>query len=450
MDALKEYEEAKKDFIKNQQETFNNYLIENNGGKFSFNALKTFSKNELYIECTKPQEQKLIKAFLQTYESQITAEYNGDKNQANEALKKLYRLFPNDHVKPWGSFIDSVVNFDDSKDYKSGIFEERRFPTGTISYIGARPGRGKTTILVNIGLDALSKGKPVIYVTAEETTKQILTRFILADTCTKHEADGRTVYESFKPRPFLYNYLKDASKTLPGIEINNGDFYGDSVEAIKSYIDSKKLTIFEAYGATWDELTNFLNTQEAGSVILIDYIQHLKSPERLITQQRQVQIQEISHQLADLAGVHGLILICGAQFTRPKTDGQKANIEEELKKPDSFNEASFREAGDIEQDGHILIGIGKNPGTEELFYTCMKDREKSPDNGKCWKLKKNLAFSFLQGEKDAQGNKVEYHPPKVEKKIKPSKNGEIQMINLKQSQEEKNEALKNYKYGRSE
>ena len=408
MDALKEYEEAKKDFIKNQQETFNNYLIENNGGKFSFNALKTFSKNELYIECTKPQEQKLIKAFLQTYESQITAEYNGDKNQANEALKKLYRLFPNDHVKPWGSFIDSVVNFDDSKDYKSGIFEERRFPTGTISYIGARPGRGKTTILVNIGLDALSKGKPVIYVTAEETTKQILTRFILADTCTKHEADGRTVYESFKPRPFLYNYLKDASKTLPGIEINNGDFYGDSVEAIKSYIDSKKLTIFEAYGATWDELTNFLNTQEAGSVILIDYIQHLKSPERLITQQRYIQIQEISHQLADLAGVHGLILICGAQFVRPKNDNQK-DLEAELKKPDSFNEASFREAGDIEQDGHILIGIGKNPGTEELFYTCMKDREQSPDNGKCWKLKKNMAYSFLQGDKDDQGNKIEYN-----------------------------------------
>ena len=437
MDANEDYKKNQEEFIKSYQEQFKNYLAEHNEA-FSFCELQEFSKNALYIECTKPQEQKLIKAFLQTYESQITAEYNGDKNQANEALKKLYRLFPNDHVKPWGSFIDSVVNFDDSKDYKSGIFEERRFPTGTISYIGARPGRGKTTILVNIGLDALSKGKPVIYVTAEETTKQILTRFILADTCTKHEADGRTVYESFKPRPFLYNYLKDASKTLPGIEINNGDFYGDSVEAIKSYINSKMLTIFEAYGATWDELTDFLNAQEAGSVILVDYIQHLKSPERLITQQRYIQIQEISHQLADLAGVHGLILICGAQFVRPKNDNQK-DLEAELKKPDSFNEASFREAGDIEQDGHILIGIGKNPGTEELFYTCMKDREQSPDNGKCWKLKKNMAYSFLQGDKDDQGNKIEYH--------KPSKEKSDDQGTGKPTQEEKTNAMKNFSYG---
>lgn len=406
-----EMEQARKDFISSYQEQFKNYLAEHQQ-VFSFYELQEFSKNVIYIDYAHdPKDQANIKAFLKTYESQIATEYNGDKAQAKEALKKLFRRFPNTHVKPWDSYIDSVVNFDDSKDYKSGIFE-RRFPTGTISYIGARPGRGKTTILVNIALDALNQGKPVIFVTAEETTKQILTRFILADTCTKHETDGRTVYESFKPRPFLYNYLKDASKTLPGIEINNGDFYGDSVEAIKSYIDSKKLTIFEAYGATWDELTDFLNTQEAGSVILIDYIQHLKSPERLITQTRQIQIQGISHQLADLAGLYGLILICGAQFNREaKGNGQG---KPDLLKADSFDETSFREAGDIEQDGHILIGIGKDPKAEVLFYSCMKDREASPDNGKCWKLKKNMAYSFLQGDKDDQGNKIEYHTSKEE------------------------------------
>lgn len=410
MNVYEEYTKDQEEFIKTLQKAFNNYLAEQKQA-FSFYALQEFSKNELYIEYATPQQQSHIKAFLNTYESQIADEYHGDKVQAKEALKKLYRRFPNTHVKPWGSFIDSVVNFNDSKDYKSGIFKTRRFPTGTISYIGARPGRGKTTILVNIGLDALTQGKPVIYVTAEETTKQILTRFILADTCTKHETDGRTIYESFIPKTELYKYIKDNARNLPQIPVNNRDFFGDACDTIGEYINNKKLTIFEAYGATWDELTDFLNTQEAGSVILIDYIQHLKSPERLITQTRQIQIQEISHQLADLAGLHGLILICGAQFTRPKNDAQK-DIEAELTKPDSFNENSFREAGDIEQDGHILIGIGKNPGTEELFYTCMKDREQSPDNGKCWKLKKNLAYSFLQGDKDDQGNRIEYHPPK--------------------------------------
>lgn len=401
-----EIEQARKDFISSYQEQFKNYLAEHQQA-FSFYELQEFSKNVIYIDYAHdPKDQANIKAFLKTYESQIATEYNGDKAQAKEALKKLFRRFPNTHVKPWDSYIDSVVNFDDSKDYKSGIFE-RRFPTGTISYIGARPGRGKTTILVNIALDALNQGKPVIFVTAEETTKQILTRFILCKTATNNPSDGRLVYDSFKPRTALYNYIKDNARNLPQMPVDNRDFFGETSDTIGEYINNKKLTIFEAYGATWQELTDFISDQEAGSVILIDYIQHLKSPENLATQTRQIQIQETSHQLADLAGLYGLILICGAQFNREaKGNGQG---KPDLLKADSFDETSFREAGDIEQDGHILIGIGKDPKAEVLFYSCMKDREASPDNGKCWKLKKNMAYSFLQGDKDDQGNKIEYN-----------------------------------------
>lgn len=437
MNVYEEYKKTQEEFIKTMQEAFNSYLTEHNGGNFSFYALQEFSKNELYINHAKPQELNHIKAFLNTYESQIATEYNEDKAQAKELLKKIYRHFPNTHVKPWENYIDSVVNFDDSKDYKSLIFE-RRFPTGTISYIGARPGRGKTTILVNIALDALNQGKPVIFVTAEETTKQILTRFILSKTASNKPGDGRLGYESFKPRTALYNYIKDNARNLPQMPVENKDFFGDAYDTIGDYINKKMLTIFEAYGATWDELTEFISDQEAGSVILIDYIQHLKTPELFATQTRQIQIQETSHQLADLAGLHGLILICGAQFNREaKGNGQG---KPDLLKADSFDETSFREAGDIEQDGHILIGIGKDPKAEVLFYSCMKDREASPDNGKRWKLEKNLPYSFLQGEKDDQGNKIEYTPGK-------GKDDDGKGTGT-QTEEEKINAMKNFSYGR--
>lgn len=412
MNVYEEYKKTQEEFINTMQEAFNKYLAEQHDGKFSFCALQEFSKNDLYIEYAKPQDQSHIKAFLKTYESQIETEYNGNKALAKEALKRLYRRFPNNHVKGWNSYIDSVINFDDSKDYKSTIFE-RRFPTGTISYIGARPGRGKTTILVNIALDALNLGKPVIFVTAEETTKQILTRFILSKAYANNPTDKRTIYENFKPRTALYKYIKDNARSLPNMPVDNRDFFGDACDTIGEYIKEKKLTIFEAYGATWQELTDFIGDQEAGSVILIDYIQHLKTPELFTTQTRQIQIQEVSHQLADLAGIHGLILICGAQFNREaKGNG---NGKPDLLKADSFDETSFREAGDIEQDGHILIGIGKDPKEEVLFYTCMKDREARTDEGKCWKLKKNLPYSFLQGDKDDNGNKIEYYKPGKEK-----------------------------------
>lgn len=424
MSNLEEYKKSQEEYIKGQQEAFANYLA---GKDFSFYNLQEFCKNVIYIDYAQaPKDQASIKAFLQTYESQITAEYNGDKARAVEALKKLYRRFPNAHVKPWGSYIDSVINFDDSKDYKSGIFA-RRFPTGTISYIGARPGRGKTTILVNIALDALSQGKPVVFVTAEETTKQILTRFILSKTATDKPKDGRLSYESFKPRTALYNYIKAKARSLPNMPVENGDFFGGSYNTIEGYINNKRLAVFEAYGATWQEMKDFIGDQEAGSVILVDYIQHLKTPDNLITQQRQIQIQEVSHQLADLAGLHGLVLICGAQFNRDASGSGSGKPS--LTQADSFGETSFREAGDIEQDGHILIGIGKDPKSETLFYSCMKDREGSPDNGRCWKLQKNLPFSFLQGDTDGDGNRVEYIPPQEPPKSKrtsdTAKNGQF-------------------------
>ena len=145
--------------------------------------------------------------------------------------------------------------------------------------------------------------------------------------------------------------------------------------------------------------------QESGSVVLIDYIQHLKSPERLITQTRQIQVQEISHTLADIAGQCGLIMISGAQFTRPTADTKKDITQ---KKADTFDESSFREAGDIEQDGHILIGIGKDPETESLYYSFMKDREATPDNGNLWKLEKELAYSYMRAELDEKGERKSY------------------------------------------
>jgi len=328
------------------------------------------------------------------------------------ALSAVYRALPNPHIKTWNDFARSIISFDDSKDYKSGIFG-RRFPMGTISYIGARPARGKTTMLVNIALDAIQQGKNAIYITAEETTKQLLTRFILctayerniknnlADETTKHSM----LYEK-NTRTAFYTYMKSKARTLQGIEATNSKQYEQATETIQSYVQSGKLTIFEAYGATYSDLIEYISMQESGSVVLIDYIQHLKSPEKLVTQTRQIQVQEVSHTLADIAGQCGLIMISGAQFNRPTADKTKHDITQ--KKADTFDESSFREAGDIEQDGHILIGIGKDPETESLYYSCMKDREATPDNGNLWKLEKELAYSYMRAELDEKGERKPY------------------------------------------
>ena len=394
----------KEKFAEATKKGFDDYLA---GKEFTLEELSKFCTESLLIEHEKdPKKQQYFKAFLESEGifSQIKKRTK-DEQEARQYLKSLYRQLPNAHVKKWPDFTDSVITYDETKNYTCKIFN-RQFIVGSISYIGARPGRGKTTMLVNIALDALWQNKPVVFVTAEETTKQIISRFILAEACKEHEADKRVTGDDFKPRTALFHYIKNKAEALPDIPVENDDLFKNSCALIEEAITSRKLVIFEAYGATWGELTDFLCNREAGGIILIDYIQHLKCPEALVTQTRQIQIQDISNQLANIAGLHNLIMISGAQFNRAAKGNGSATPD--MLKADSFDETSFREAGDIEQDGHILIGIGKDPEENTLFYSCMKDREHSPDNGKCWKLKKNLAYSFLQSEKDDTGNLIQF------------------------------------------
>lgn len=363
--------------------------------------LKTvFADFETQIQKAKADKKNILEAIAKEYPEQ------------KAALSAIYKTLPNPHIKTWNEYAQSIITFDETKDFKSNIFN-RRFPIGTISYIGARPARGKTTLLVNIALDAIKQGKKAVYITAEETTKQIITRFIL---CTAYEknikenlADEKTKYAmnfTENTRTAFYAYMKNKSLILDGMEATNANIYENATETIKNFLQTGQLTIFEAYGATYNELKNFLIMQESGSIVLIDYIQHLRTPENLVTQTRQIQIQEISHTLADIAGQSGLILISGAQFNRPSTSHEKKDITQQ--KADTFDESSFREAGDIEQDGHILIGVGKDPKTEIFFYTCMKDREATPDNGKLWQLEKRLEYSYMRAALDEKGNRIEH------------------------------------------
>lgn len=378
-------------------------------------ALSSFEKEE--------NKERAMQEFFKDYKQKMKEQKVSERDVLEAIVKKhpeqkdllsaVYKRLPNPHIKSWEEYKQSIINFDESKDYKSGIFN-RRFPIGTISYIGARPARGKTTMLVNVALDAIRQGKNAIYITAEETTKQILTRFILCTAYEKNVKEGlagdyiKTLMRSeSNTRTAFYTYMKSRASTLDGMEATNEKQYESATETIKKLLQDGKLTVFEAYGATYADLINYLALQEAGSVILIDYIQHLKAPERLVTQTRQIQIQEMSHTLADIAGQAGLIMISGAQFSRPaKGGGNSGDVTQ--KKADTFDESSFREAGDIEQDGHILIGLGKDPQTDTFYYSCMKDREATPDNGSLWSLEKDLAYSYMRAEKNEKGEPLPY------------------------------------------
>jgi hypothetical protein len=350
-----------------------------------------------------------------------------------EAIKKIYNSLPNPQIKTWREFENSIINYDDSKDYKSSILQTqrkndkdptpRRFPAGTLSYIGGRPSRGKTTVLASVALDGLKQRKKVVFVTAEETTKQLLIRLIKCYAyADNHKTAARYIFNQDKtPTKTLCNYIKDRADALDTelLKVQNADRYSKAYDSIMEYYKTNALTIYETFGASYNELINYLSMQPAGALIVIDYIQHLKAPDKLVTQSRQIQIQEISHSLQDIACKHGLIIISGAQFGR-------GDNKDDLSAADFFTEAAFRECGDIEQDGHILIGLGRqpdkdNPENSKYYYSCMKDREASPDGGQHYRFLANMSYSYMTSKIEQDGTLSKFEPIRPEAKKKTAK-----------------------------
>ena len=62
-------------------------------------------------------------------------------------------------------------NNDNDQDFAPELFDRLAFPNGTVSYIGARTGRGKTTTMVNLAIAAL-KTSNLTYVTRRSRLKK--------------------------------------------------------------------------------------------------------------------------------------------------------------------------------------------------------------------------------------------------------------------------------------
>jgi hypothetical protein len=96
-------------------------------------------------------------------------------------------------------------------------------------------------------------------------------------------------------------------------------------------------------------------------------------------------VQVISYDIVNAAAETNSIVIAGAQFNREGgTDGTG----------DAFNDQSFREAGDIEQDAHNAIGIGYKTDKQSRFYEILKTREDNRE-GKIYDIEFCGKYSYM-------------------------------------------------------
>jgi replicative DNA helicase len=127
--------------------------------------------------------------------------------------------------------------------------------------------------------------------------------------------------------------------------------------------------MYDARGAMLDQIINTIRANaERGTLVLLDYIQRMPSPKD-VSDSTYMRVKEISDRVLNVAAATDAVIIAGAQFTRPSK-------EQTSKKRDYFDDSSFRESGDLEQDAHCAIGIGWwNANKENRFFEVLKVRD---------------------------------------------------------------------------
>jgi len=313
----------------------------------------------------------------------------------------------------YNEYIADCRTYDPDKDFTPSLFNVP-FPDGTVSYIGARTSRGKTASLLNLAREAITADTPrkVLFVTLEMSPKQLLTRLALSLVYAKWAADGQASIDALtkqkRPMRDYYRIIRgmDIDNEGGGYQITTGTAAAQGI--IKSALDKKSLIMYDARGAGLDQITNAIKANAGkGTLVLLDYIQRMPSPEN-VSDNTYMRVKGISDRVLNTAAATDAVIIAGAQFTRPTKDMTK-------KDRDFFDDASFRESGDLEQDAHCAIGIGWfNADKESRFFEVLKVRDgdipKTP-----YILTWNGAFQYMANSGKGIEKKGESQSPKNQK-----------------------------------
>jgi|GEM_PF-5083526 len=279
--------------------------------------------------------------------------------------------------------------------FSPATFGGLQFPNGTLSYIGARTGRGKTTALVSIAIEAIETARSVFLYSLEEDITAIVKRLMLCyawNLKITGEAKGIDLASIDSPLTELNRHIVNETKEGEGETLN------EAKGSIYAHL-KHKLKVFRAMGATLETFIEHIeeNAKE-GDIVLLDYIQ--KMPAKAGGSNEPLErISTASGELLEAAIKTRCVIISAAQFNRESAKNIK-------KGRDNLSEADFRSCGDIEQDGHNLIGIGiqRKGVTNEAdyhFYDVLKARRGKPhfDN----RLSFEGAYSFMK--KSSAGKK---------------------------------------------
>jgi replicative DNA helicase len=209
--------------------------------------------------------------------------------------------------------------------------------------IAARPSMGKTALAMNIAEHVAIDGqKPVAIFSLEMSSQQLVQRML----CSRARVSLQKVKEGFL-RDRDFPCLTAAASKL--------------AEARLFIDDTSAISILELRAKA-----RRLKTQHDIQLIVIDYLQLLRSTSRRAQDNRQIEISEISAGIKALAKELGIPIIVLAQLNRnpEKRGGGKPLL------------SDLRESGSIEQDADVVALLIRDE------YYAESDEERQDAEGK--------------------------------------------------------------------
>src|SRR6202045_4330716 len=293
--------------------------------------------NRLSTQCCDQQGE--IDPLLDEAEKEIFAitgehvktEIVSTKDLVMEAIEQIEKLYENR-----GSVTGLPTGFVELDRMTSGLH------AAEMIVIAARPAMGKTAFAMNIAEHvAMDIGKAVAVFSLEMSSQQLVQRIL----CSRAKVDLQRVRNGF---------------------LSERDF--PNLTAAASQVAAAKMFIDDTPGLTVTELrakARRLKSQHDIQLIVIDYLQLLRSMSRRAQDNRQLEISEISAGIKALAKELALPIIVIAQLNRQPDARAKEGGRPRL--------SDLRESGSIEQDADV-VGLLVRPEYYETDDEAKQER----------------------------------------------------------------------------
>jgi replicative DNA helicase len=257
------------------------------------------------------------------------------KDQVMEAIESIEKLY-----ERRGSITGLPTGFSELDKMTDGLHGAEMF------VIAARPSMGKTALALNIAEHvAVDHKKPVAVFSLEMSSQQLVQRLL----CSRARVNLQRVRDGFLSERDFPNLTAAASKLA---------------ESRIFIDDTAGLSILEMRAKA-----RRLKTQHDVQLIVIDYLQLLRSTSRRAQDNRQLEIAEISAGVKALAKELAIPIIVLAQLNRnPENRSGDSKGRPRL--------SDLRESGSIEQDADIVALL-----VREEYYADT-DEEKQEAEGK--------------------------------------------------------------------